>query len=144
MPQVAVADAVQLPPDGTGKLESHFRVNIGGTDLYLPAVVLVDSTGNTVDPKSSTSTVTNVAASATSVTLIAANSAREALYITNAGTSALYVRLGAVAATTTTGYSAVIQPGILWELPTAPIYTGEIRGIWAATGGNGANITELT
>lgn len=49
MAQVVVADAVQLPPDGTGKREGHFRVNIGGTDIYLPASVLTDTAGNSID-----------------------------------------------------------------------------------------------
>jgi hypothetical protein len=91
-----------------------------------------------------TSAVTNVAASAASVTLIAANANRKALYIFNAGTSNLFVRLGAVAATTTTGFTYMVPPNGFWELPDDPIYVGEVRGIWSATGGSGANLTELT
>jgi hypothetical protein len=91
----------------------------------------------------SSSAVTNVAASATNVTLKAANASRKALYIFNAGTSNLFVKLGATA-TTTTSYTAMILPNGFWELPDDPIYTGIVDGIWAATGGNGALVTELT
>lgn len=49
MAQVAVADVVQLPADGAGKREGHFRVNIGGTDIYLPASVITDTAGNSID-----------------------------------------------------------------------------------------------
>lgn len=142
MPQVAVADAVQLPPDGTGKREGHFKVNIGGTDVYLPAMVLVDDAG-TASGEAATSAVTNVAASATSVTLKALNISRRALYIFNAGTSTLFVKLGATA-TTTTSFTYAIPPNGFWELPDDPIYTGVVDGIWSATGGNGALVTELT
>jgi hypothetical protein len=31
-----------------------------------------------------------------------------------------------------------------YELPTDPIYTGIVDGIWSATGGNGALVTEIT
>lgn len=92
---------------------------------------------------SATATVTNVAASATNVTLKAANTARKALYIFNAGTNNLFVKLGATA-TATTSFSAMLLPNALWELPDDPIYTGIVDGIWSATGGNGALVTELT
>jgi hypothetical protein len=90
-----------------------------------------------------TSAVTNVAASATSVTLKASNASRKGLYIFNAGTANLFVKLGATA-TTTTSFSHMIPPNGLWELPDTPIYTGVVDGIWSATGGNGALVTELT
>lgn len=92
---------------------------------------------------SSTSSVTNVAASASSVTLKAANASRKALYIFNAGTSDLFVKFGATA-TTTTSFSVMIPPNGFFEFPDDPIYTGIVDGIWTATGGNGALVTELT
>lgn len=92
---------------------------------------------------SSTSTVTNTAASASNVTLKAANTSRKALYIFNAGTSNLFVKLGATA-TATTSFTMMIPPNGFWELPDDPIYTGIVDGIWSATGGSGANVTELT
>ena len=90
----------------------------------------------------SSSTVTNVAASATNVTLKASNASRKALYIFNAGTNNLFVKLGATA-TTTTSFTAMIAPNGFWELPDYQIYTGIVDGIWTATGGNGALVTEL-
>lgn len=49
MAQVALADSLQLPPDSTGKRTGMAKVNIGGTDVYLPASVLVDASGNVND-----------------------------------------------------------------------------------------------
>lgn len=92
---------------------------------------------------SAASAVTNTAASASNVTLKAANTNRKALYIFNAGTSNLFVKLGATA-TATTSFTHMIAPNGLWELPDDPIYTGIVDGIWTATGGNGALVTELT
>jgi nitrate/nitrite transporter NarK len=108
------------------------------------AIVALNAGGIGSDAGSAaTSTVTNVASSATSVTLKALNANRRALYIFNAGTAPLYVKLGS-AATTTTSFSYMIPPNGFWELPDDPIYTGIVTGIWSATGGNGANVTELT
>jgi hypothetical protein len=49
MAQVALADSLQLPPDSTGKRTGMAKVNIGGTDVYLPASVLTDAGGNIID-----------------------------------------------------------------------------------------------
>jgi hypothetical protein len=114
------------------------------TDTQLRAsAVPVSGTVTANIPGSATSAVTNVAASATNVTLKAANAGRKALYIFNAGTSTLFVKLGATA-TTTTSYTAQVPASAFWELPDDPIYTGIVDGIWSATGGNGALVTELT
>jgi hypothetical protein len=115
------------------------NVNIDPGTLALAPVVAATIAGQ----PSATATVTNVSASATNVTLKAANTSRKALYIMNAGTSSLYAKLGATA-TTTTSYTYMVQPNGFWELPDDPIYTGQVDGIWAATGGNGALMTELT
>jgi hypothetical protein len=71
------------------------------------------------------------------------NASRKGLYIFNAGTANLFVKLGATA-TTTTSFTVMIAPNGFWELPDTPIYTGVVDGIWSATGGNGALVTELT
>lgn len=89
-----------------------------------------------------TATVTNVAASATNVTLISSNTSRKGLIIQNDGTGTLYLKLGTTA-TLTTSFSIKLAPGGVWEAGQ-PVYNGRVDGIWSATGGNGALITELT
>jgi len=49
VPQVALADSLQLPADSTGKRTGMFKANIGGTDVFLPASVLTDESGNSID-----------------------------------------------------------------------------------------------
>jgi hypothetical protein len=110
------------------------------TDTQLRASA-VPVTASTVT--AGTATQTNVAAAITSTTLKASNTARKALYIYNAGTADLYVNFGATA-TATTAFVNRLPPGSFWELPDDPIYTGAVNGIWSATGGNGANVVELT
>jgi hypothetical protein len=116
-------------------------VPVSGT--FFQATQPVSGTVTANIPGSGTSAVTNVAASVTNVTLKAANASRKALYIFNAGTSTLFVKLGATA-TTTTSYTAQVPASAFWELPDDPVYTGIVDGIWSATGGNGALVTELT
>jgi hypothetical protein len=49
MPQVAWADRLTLPPDSTGKPTGMVPVAVAGGTLYLPASVMVDAAGNTID-----------------------------------------------------------------------------------------------
>lgn len=49
MPQVAWADRLTLPPDSTGKATGMVPVAVTGGTLYLPASVMVDASGNTID-----------------------------------------------------------------------------------------------
>jgi hypothetical protein len=49
MPQVVWADRLTLPPDSTGKATGMVPVAVTGGTLYLPASVMVDATGNTID-----------------------------------------------------------------------------------------------
>jgi len=130
---------------------SYFRVRATAWTSGTANVVIVAGTypfepnvaATVTGQAATTSAVTNVGASATNVTLKAANANRKALYVFNAGTNNLFVKLGATA-TTTTSFTAMIPPNGFWELPDDPIYTGIVDGIWSATGGSGANVTELT
>lgn len=90
---------------------------------------------------SATATVTSVAASATNVTLLASNAARKGMTLYNDSTSVLYLKLGLTASTTS--YTVQVGPNGFYELPTEPIFTGEIDGIWLVANGN-ARITELS
>jgi hypothetical protein len=92
---------------------------------------------------SATSTVTNVAATTSNTTLKALNTNRRALFIYNGGTSNLTVKLGATV-NILNSFTTIIPPSGFYELPDDPIYTGIVDGLWAATGGLGALVTELT
>lgn len=94
-------------------------------------------------PAPLTPTRANVAASATSVTLRAANVNRKGLMISNQGTANLYVDLTGGTATTTTANSFLLGPNQSWAMDFSTFTTGLITGIWSATGGNGANVTEF-
>lgn len=92
---------------------------------------------------SGTATLTSVAAAVTSTTVIAANPNRRGLILhSTSGSAICYVRLGAAPASSALGgHTFDLPAGGYWEAPFG--YTGEVRAIWAATGG-GLNVTELT
>ena len=108
-----------------------------GTYPFMPSVSAVQI------PLVSTPTQTNVGSSASSVTLKAANTNRKGIIITNQGTAILYVLLTGGTATTTTAHSFALQPGATYVMDPTTFTTGTITGIWGATGGNGANVTEF-
>ena len=87
-------------------------------------------------------TLSSKASSASAVTLLAANTNRKGALIYNESTAVLYLGLCPVASVSTTNYTLQIAAGGYYELP-APVYTGELSGVWAAANGS-ARITELT
>ena len=97
----------------------------------------------TNEPTSSTGTPTSVAGSASAVALLASNTARKGAYIYNDSAATLYIGLFAHATLTTSVYTTQVPPGNLYEMPTSPVYTGEISGIWSSATGN-ARITEMS
>jgi hypothetical protein len=109
-----------------------------GTYPFEPMVTAIQT------PLVSTPTRANVASSASSVTLRAANAARKGLVISNAGAATLYVDLTGGTATTTTANSFPLSPGQTYVMDPTTFTTGLVTGIWAATGGSGANVTEFT
>jgi hypothetical protein len=104
-----------------------------------PVVLASDQAGLPL-PVAGTATLSNVSSSAASVTLIAANANRKGLLIVNDSTKMLFAKFGATASATS--YSVPIGPGALYTMD-APIYQGQIDGIWAAANG-AARITEQT
>lgn len=91
--------------------------------------------------KSTTSTLTSVTGVITSAVLLAANSGRLAAYFYNDSTSILYLAFAATASTT--AYTVQVASQGFFEMPTSPVYTGTISGIWASANG-AARVTELT
>jgi hypothetical protein len=109
-----------------------------GTMPFEPMVTAIQT------PLVSTPARANVAASASSVTLRAANALRKGLMISNQGTATLYVDLTGGTATTTTANSFPLAAGATYIMDSTTFTTGLVTGIWTATGGSGANVTEFT
>jgi hypothetical protein len=113
--------------------------------------LLVDSSGNlkvtgsfsaTVNtPTSSTGTITSVNAAASSTQLLASNSSRKAAYFFNDSGATLYLALAGSASTT--AYTVQMPANSFFELPTSPVYTGAVFGIWSSATG-AVRITELS
>lgn len=91
---------------------------------------------------SATGTQTSVASSATDVTILASNASREGAVIYNDSTQILYLLL-ASGTSSTSNYSVQVPSQSYFEVPGPSIYTGVIKGIWAAANGN-ARVTEFT
>jgi hypothetical protein len=58
--------------------------------------------------------------------------------------TSLYVDLTGGTATTTTANSFPLAPGQTYVMDPTTFTTGLVTGIWAATGGNGCNVTEFS
>lgn len=116
---------------------------VGGAQNSTEAIEGTAAFGLEVDvtrtPSTSSATLSNQAGSATNVTLLAANSSRKGAIVFNDGTSALYIKYGATASSSS--YTFKVFANGLWVMP-APIYTGQIDGIWDSATGT-ARITEL-
>jgi hypothetical protein len=131
--------AASIPPLGQAAMAASLPVVIASDQSPIPVTGAIIAT-----PAVSTSAaLTNVAGSASSVTLLAANANRKMAAIFNSSTtssSTLYLAFAASASTSS--YSVQIPAGGYYELP-APIYTGEISGIWSTTATAIAHITEF-
>lgn len=130
---------------------THFRVRATAFTSGTATVIIAPGgmpfeplVSAVLNPLVATPTRANVATSAASTTLRAANAARKGLIIANAATSPLYVDLTGGTATTTTANSFPLPVGATWTMDPTTFTQGAITGIWAATGGNGANVTEFT
>ena len=102
----------------------------------------VGTTPQVVKPVvSTTPTRTSIPASATVVTLLNSNSSRQWATIFNKSDSGfLLIALGAGASLI--DFSVEVAPGGYYELPTIPVYTGVITGLWTVASGF-AQVTEL-
>lgn len=88
-----------------------------------------------------TSVITSVAGANTSTQLLATNTARSGAYFYNDSTAILYLAFATSASTT--AYTVQIGAQSFFEMPTNPVYTGAIFGIWASAAGS-VRITELS
>ena len=108
------------------------------------ATVVSISTGSVTAIRQTASTTarSSVTQSSTSVTLQAANTARLGWSCFNRPTQSanLYVKFGATASTS--DFDVQMAPDALYELPTVPVYTGRIDGVWDSTGTGVARVTE--
>lgn len=114
-----------------------------GTTSTIIGVCATDDLIDYQPPYSSnTATLTSVASANSDTLLLAANAARKEAYFFNDSSAVLFLSLGTTAASSSS-YTNQIAAGAFFALPTAPLYTGMIRGIWASANGN-ARITELS
>lgn len=93
------------------------------------------------ETKPAASTVSNLPNAITNFTILAPNTNRKHASVYNDDTTAnLYLKLGVGASATS--FTAIVNPGALYELPY-PVYTGQIDGLSSAATGN-LRITELS
>lgn len=87
------------------------------------------------------SSVNSVASSTTVVTLMVSNTNRKQGFIYNNSSAALYLKLGSGASTTS--FTIKLLPNEIFALPTPPIYSGIITGVWETADG-AALATEIS
>jgi hypothetical protein len=131
---------------------AEFALFQGGTaEVNQARLTILDDTTRTVPGQAGTATLASVAASITSVTLAAASAmvlgstaGRMGLIVVNdSATGTLYLAYKATAAITgASAYTFKIAPGETWTMP-APLYNGQISGIWDVASG-AARITALS
>lgn len=96
----------------------------------------IDGAARLVADAIATAATSAVASSATAVTIAALNAARRMLAVFNFSTADLYLKLGSGASFTgTPSFLARVPPSGYWEMPTRPIYTGLVSGIWSSVNG---------
>ena len=76
------------------------------------------------------------------MSLLASTAGRKGAYFFNDSDQALYLKLGATASATS--FTVKVAAAGFYELPTSPVYTGAVDGIWAANSTGAVRITELT
>lgn len=89
-----------------------------------------------------TATLSQVNSSASSVTILAANANRIGALVFNTDANNLYLAFTSSAATTS-AFTVKIAAGGYYEFP-APVYRGQVTGIWDVDGSGAAVVTELT
>lgn len=109
----------------------------------LVATVALDGTGQPVDAKPGTATLSSVASQTGAIALLAANTARKGASILNTDGNALWVLLASSGTPSATNANYIVAATTgYWEVPFG--YTGAIRGAWAADGTGAALVTEYT
>ena len=88
----------------------------------------------------STASTSSVVSSATNVTLLASNTSAVGRQAYNDSDKDLYLKYGVTA--TTSSYTVKIPAGWLYVFP-APVYTGQVDGIWAGGPTGSARMTEV-
>jgi hypothetical protein len=128
-------------PTATGSAVPANAFYISGKNSAGNLTGLAVQTDGTLTPgRTATSTITSVAGAATSTQLLASNTSRTGAYFYNDSTAILYLAFATSASTT--AYTVQMAAQTFYEMPTIPVYTGAIFGIWASAAGN-CRITEL-
>ncbi len=124
-------------PTGTANIEMEAFNSQAAMNVAIATLPPISSTFDTAG----TSTLSNVNSSATSVSILASNTSRKSAYFFNDSTSVLYLKFGTTASATS--YTLQIQPNGFFEMPSKPVYTGAIDGIWSSANGS-VRTTELS
>lgn len=95
----------------------------------------------TMQNPTASAALSTISASTSSVSLLASNGSRKGACIYNNSSSALYIAYAGTA--TTTSYTNKIAANSFFQIPSYPVYTGAISGIWDTATGN-AQVTELS
>jgi hypothetical protein len=85
-------------------------------------------------PTSATGTLTSVAGATGNTQLLASNTSRKGAYFFNDSTAIMYLAFNATASTTS--YTVQVPANSFFEMPTAPIYTGQVNVVWGSATGN--------
>jgi hypothetical protein len=136
-------DLLPVAVDEDGNVVNSGTITIGSFDVAsLPALPAgTNEIGSIAMPTSETATVTSVASSATNVKLLDANPDRKGLVVFNDSTQVLRIKYGVTASATS--FTIKLAAGDVWTMPLAPVFIGQIDGIWESANGN-ARISELT
>jgi hypothetical protein len=117
-----------------------FRVPIG----FNPFTLKIEVNDMPLSPLSSASgaasaSSVSVAASTSAVVIAAANPDRKMIQITNKSSKSLYIDFDADV--TVTDFAVEIKANVFYEMPIG--FSGEVRGIWAATATGSCKVTEF-
>lgn len=96
-------------------------------------------------PNSLTGTLSNVNDASSDTEILASNGNRKGAMFFNDSTEILYLALAA-GTSSATAFSVKLDPGAFYELPLCEggVYSGIVKGIWAANGAGAVRVTEWT
>jgi hypothetical protein len=147
MNQIITGAAAGILGDKTGEAlygKAHLEESHNQECLHADIHRIADCLESMLEnPVSEMGTPRAVTAQVTPGVLLPDNQHRKGVSVFNASASTLYLGLFSNQLLTTSLYTTQIPPNTLYEMPTSPLYKGEISAIWASANGN-ALVTEMT
>src|SRR5258708_7827458 len=133
--QGAQADAAYTT--GSGSVIAILK----GIFTKLAGTLTISGTVTANPQTSATGTLSSVGAAVANTQLLASNVNRKGFSVFNDSTAIMYLAFNATASTTS--YTVQVSANGFFEMPTFPIYTGQINAVWSAAAGS-ARITEIS